>query len=167
MCFCFLQYSTIQQKNTKQKKAKFYAKVKARLEEKRLHSMAKGEAFMRGAMCRLWFARRMVKYYISKKQIDPETGRKRRYYINTRTGNVLRKLPYFLKAFQVEPQKEEEIMAAKMIQSIVRAKQAFMEAKRRAASIYELCEDPDNPDKPFWFNPKTGESTWDKPIWLD
>jgi hypothetical protein len=148
--------------------ATFTAKLDVVLAERRAVALQKAEAFLRGAMCRWRFARRAVRHYVNRKIVDDTTGRKRRVIVNTLSGVVLQRRPYFLKAFGMEPDKEEELEAAVVIQRCARRRQAYLEAKRRAVLTYEgpLFND-DYPDKPYWFNPKTEASFWTKPHWLD
>jgi alpha-tubulin suppressor-like RCC1 family protein len=145
--------------------AAFEAKLLLIAAEAEAQTLAKGEAFLRGAMARFRFARRAVKLYVNRKVVDPDTGRKRRVYVNLKTGKVLRQRPYFLKAYGMEPEREEEQAAVKVIQGCARRYLALKEAKVRALEVYEECLNPDG--TLFWFNPRTGESMWTKPRWLD
>ena len=155
----------------KAERLKDEALVAERLRELALLAEAKmvekGEALLRGAMARFRFKRRAVKAYVSRRVLDEETGRKRRVYVNIKTGAVLRRRPYFLKQYGLEPVREEEALAAKMMQAAVRRRLAAKEARARAGELYEECENPDFPGRPYWFNPKTGESMWTKPRWLE
>jgi hypothetical protein len=146
--------------------AAFVAKMAALQLEQGLRARAKGEAFMRGAMARYRFARRAVKHYVNRKVVDPRTGRKKRVYVNLRTGVVLTKRPYFLKAFGMEPAKEEALLACVLVQRAVRRRLAWREAKVRAVELYEELRDPAD-GKLYWFNPRTEASSWVKPRWLD
>ena len=127
---------------------------------------AKGDAFLRGALARYRFARRAVHQYVNRKVVDPATGKKKRVYVNLRTGAVLTKRPYFLKAFGMEPAKEEAVLACLLVQRAVRRRRAWREAKGWAMELYEEQRDPAD-GQPYWFNPKTGASSWVKPRWLD
>lgn len=147
--------------------AEFSAKLLEMAAEAEAHILAKGEAFMRGAMARFRFARRAVKMYVNRKVVDPDTGRKRRVYVNLKTGVVLKKRPYFLKAFGMEPEREEEQRAAGMLQRCARRYLARKEARARAAALYEECVNADFPEKVYWFNPRTEASFWTRPRWLE
>jgi len=133
--------------------------------EQSKRALAKGEAFMRGALARFRFARRAVKHYVSRKVVDDE-GRKRRVYVNLKSGNVMLKRPYFLKAYGMEPVLEEYFLAATMVQRAARRRFAWREAQARARELYEEVFDPLG-GKPYWYNPKTEASMWVKPRWLD
>ena len=145
--------------------AKYTAKMAALQIEQGKRALAKGEAFMRGALARFRFARRAVKHYVSRKVIDDE-GRKRRVYVNLKSGAVLLKRPYFLKAYGMEPVLEEYFLAATMVQRAARKRFAWREAQARARELYEEVFDPLG-GKPYWYNPKTEASMWVKPRWLD
>ena len=143
----------------------FQERMRSLLEERRVRAEAKGEAFLRGAMARFRFARRAVQHYVSRKIVDPETGRRRRVYVNLKTGAHLKKRPYFLAAYGMEPIKEETAFASKVVQRVVRRHRANKEARKRALEVFELLFD-DEDGKPYWFNPRTGTSSWDRPRWL-
>jgi len=148
--------------------AAFALKLEVVLAERKAKALRKAEAFMRGAMARWRFARWARKQYVNRKVVDPDTGRKRRVYVNLVSGHVVRKRPYFLKGYGMEPEKEEELFAARLIQAVVRRRYAILEAKRLALSTYEgPLFNEDFPDRPFWYNPKTGASFWTRPRWLD
>ncbi len=95
---------------------------------------------------------------------DEQTGRKRRVYVNLRSGRVLLKRPHFLRAYGMEPEREEERVAAVAIQGAVRRFVALCRAARRARHVYEECADADG--RPYWFNTRTGASLWARPRWL-
>ena len=106
-------------------------------------------AHFRGFIVRFRFARSAVCLYISKRIIDPSTGRRKRVYVNQLTGAVLRRRPRFLKAYNMEPQKQEEIDAAKLMQAAIRRKHANFKAAERASRVYEECFSEVD-QRPYW-----------------
>jgi hypothetical protein len=106
-------------------------------------------SYLRGVIVRFKFAKEAVHFYVSKRVIDPSTGRRKRVYVNKQTGAVLRRRPRFLKVYNMEPQKQEEIDAARLMQAAVRRRQANLEAAKRAAAAYEECYSEEE-GRPFW-----------------
>jgi hypothetical protein len=117
--------------------------------EKEAARFDKITSYLRGYIVRYNFARQAVHEYVGKRILDPFTGRRKRVYVNTKTGVVLRRRPRFLKAFNMEPKKQEEIDAAKLLQNAVRVRQAHVEAERIAKNVYEECFDEEE-QRSYW-----------------